>query len=71
MDRVLAGNETSANLAGGNLYRLAFGNDSCGNARHVVTGPDRFLVAYSDFNMRDENGRRRKVIKVREVVIGS
>lgn len=58
-------------VAGGNLYGLAFGNDTCGNARAVATGPDRFLVAYSDFNLRDDRGRRRKVIKVQEVVVGS
>jgi hypothetical protein len=59
-----------ARLAGGNLYKLEFGNDTCGNARHVVTGDSSFLVAYSDFTMRDESGRRRKVIKVREVRVG-
>jgi hypothetical protein len=56
-----------AEHTGENLYGLCFGNDTCGNARHVITGPDRFLVAYSDFTTRSTSGRMRKLIKVREV----
>lgn len=40
---------------------------SCANTSVVVTGPDRFLVAYSDFQHHDVAGRRRKAICVREV----
>jgi hypothetical protein len=42
---------------------------SCANTTVVVTGPDRFLVAYSDFQHVGEDGRRRKAIKVREIVV--
>jgi len=35
----------------------------------VVTGPDRFLVVYSDFQYRDAAGRRCKAICVREVLL--
>lgn len=44
---------------------------SCANTTVVVTGPNRFLVAYSDFHCRGEDGKIRKGIKVREVAIGS
>lgn len=40
---------------------------SCANTSVVVTGSDRFLVAYSDFQHRDAAGRRCKAICVREV----
>ena len=42
---------------------------SCSNTDVVVTGPDRFIVSYSDFQYRDEEGRQRKAIKVREVIV--
>ena len=42
---------------------------SCSNTSVVVTGPDRFLVAYSDFQYRDAAGRRCKAICVREVLL--
>jgi len=42
---------------------------SCSNTDVVVTGPDRFIVAYSDFQYRDEEGRQRKAIEVREVIV--
>ncbi len=42
---------------------------SCANTSLVVTGPDRFLVAYSDFRHRDAEGRPCKAIAVREVVV--
>ncbi|HUT56357.1 MAG TPA: hypothetical protein VNA25_00620, partial [Phycisphaerae bacterium] len=40
---------------------------SCANTSVVVTGPDRFLVAYSDFQYHAAAGRRCKAICVREV----
>ena len=42
---------------------------SCSNTDVVVTGPDRFIVSYSDFQYRDEEGRQRKAIEVREVIV--
>ena len=39
------------------------------NTSLVVAGPDRFLVAYSDFRHRDAEGRPCKAIAVREVVV--
>ena len=42
---------------------------SCSNTDVVVTGSDRFIVSYSDFQYRDEQGRQRKAIKVREVIV--
>ncbi len=43
---------------------------SCANTSVVVTGPDRFLVAYSDFQHRNAAGQRCKAICVREVAVG-
>jgi hypothetical protein len=45
------------------------GKISCSNTDVVITGADRFLVAYSDFRHLDGQGQRRKAIKVREVVV--
>jgi len=42
---------------------------SCGYTGLLATGPDRFLVIYSDFQHRDEAGEIRKAIKVREVTV--
>lgn len=42
---------------------------SCSNTTVVVTGPDRFLVAYSDFQHTGKDGRPCKAIKVREVMV--
>ena len=42
---------------------------SCANLDIAVTGPDRFLVAYSDFQHKDADGRTCKAIKVREVSV--
>lgn len=42
---------------------------SCANTSVVVTGPDRFLIAYSDFRYLDADGRRCKAICVREVAM--
>jgi hypothetical protein len=45
---------------------------SCANSSVAVTGPDRFLVAYSDFRHRNAAGERCKAICVREVrVVGA
>jgi hypothetical protein len=43
---------------------------SCANTSVVVTGPDRYLMAYSDFRHRDAAGQRCKAICVREVRVG-
>ena len=51
--------------------RWAFsGKISCSNTDVVITAPDRFLVAYSDFLHRDDQGRQCKAIKVQEVIVG-
>jgi hypothetical protein len=42
---------------------------SCGNLGAIITGPDRFLYAYSDFRHQDAQGRQCKVVKVQEFVI--
>ena len=43
---------------------------SCANIDTVVTGPDRFLLAYSDFQYPHPEGGTCKAIIVRQVVIG-
>ena len=43
---------------------------SCGNTDVVVTGPDRFLVAYSDFQHPRPGKEQRKAVLEREVVVG-
>ena len=45
--------------------------DTCGNCTALKTGPDRFLVAYSDFRHTNEAGQLCKAICVREVKVGS
>lgn len=42
---------------------------SCGYTQLVATGPDRFLIVYSDFAYRNNEGEQRKAIKVREVIV--
>ena len=42
---------------------------TCGYTKLFATGPDRFLIAYSDFQHLNEDGQQRKAIKVREVVV--
>jgi hypothetical protein len=42
---------------------------SCGNLGAVVTGPDRFLLAYSDFRHRNEKGEQCKAVLVREFAV--
>ena len=41
---------------------------SCCNSDVLVTGPDRFLVVYTDYNYKDQGGRIRRGVLVREVV---
>ncbi|MBN1492007.1 MAG: exo-alpha-sialidase [Phycisphaerae bacterium] len=52
---------------------LAYTSDndsvSCGYTALLVTGPDRFLLAYSDFEHPTEVGQVRKAIKVREIIV--
>jgi len=42
---------------------------TCGYPRLMATGPDRFMIVYSDFKYPTQTGELRKVIKVREVVV--
>lgn len=42
---------------------------SCGYTGLLPTGPDRFLVVYSDFKYLNKEGEPRKAIKVREVIV--
>jgi hypothetical protein len=42
---------------------------SCGYTDLVATGPNSFLIIYSDFKFINDKGEIRKAIKVREVVV--
>ena len=42
---------------------------SCGYTSSLATGPDRFLIIYSDFKYPTPTGEIRKAIKVREVIV--
>ncbi len=42
---------------------------SLSNTDVVVTGPDRFVVSYSDFQYRDGEDRQRKAIKVTRMIV--
>jgi hypothetical protein len=42
---------------------------SCGYTSLLATGPDRFLIIYSDFKYQNAAGEIRKAIKVREVIV--
>jgi hypothetical protein len=42
---------------------------SCGYPRLLATGPDSFLIIYSDFKFINENNEVRKAIKIREIKI--
>jgi hypothetical protein len=44
-------------------------DDTCGNCTVLKSGPDRFLVAYSDFRHPGADGKRYKAIKVQEVIV--
>jgi hypothetical protein len=44
---------------------------SCGYPSLLITGPDRFLIVYSDFMHKNEKGEIRKAIKVREIVVSA
>jgi hypothetical protein len=63
--------QEEAQRGGGSVYvyGLCIQHDTCANTSFVKTGDDRFLIAYSDFNFQDENGKNRKAIKVQEFTI--
>jgi hypothetical protein len=42
---------------------------SCGYTGLLETGPDKFLVIYSDFLFKNAQGETRKAIKVREITV--
>jgi hypothetical protein len=42
---------------------------TCGYPQLLATGPDRFLIVYSDFKYPIQSGELRKAIKVREVIV--
>ena len=44
-------------------------DESCANTGAVVTGPDKFIVAYSDFKHLGAEGDYRKAIKIREITV--
>lgn len=46
------------------------GADTCGYTSLLATGPDSFIIAYSDFKHRNEDGQTRKGILVREGKVG-
>ena len=47
----------------------AIDTDSCANSSDVALGPDRFMVAYTDYRHRDASGRVRKAVLVRDVAV--
>ena len=47
-----------------------FGADTCGYTSLLATGPDSFIIAYSDFKHRIQTGETRKAILIREVKVG-
>lgn len=46
----------------------SFGADSCGYTSLIATGPDTFIIAYSDFKHKTGNGPR-KAILIREIKV--
>ena len=42
---------------------------TCGYASLLATGPNSFLVAYSDFKFLNDNNEERKAVKVREITV--
>ena len=42
---------------------------SCGYPELLATGPDTFILIYSDFKYKNEKGEIRKAIKVREITV--
>lgn len=52
-------------------FRGIKGQVSCGYTGLLATGPDRFLIVYSDFKNRNDDGEIRKAILVREVIINT
>ena len=55
------------------LELLPYANEkeevSCGYTSLLATGPDRFLIIYSDFKYPTPAGALRKAIKVCEVIV--
>jgi len=45
------------------------GDVSCGYTGLLATGPDRFVVIYTDFKYPNQNNELRKAVKVREIVV--
>lgn len=45
------------------------GADTCGYTGLLATGPDSFIIAYSHFKHRTEDGQTRKAILIREVKV--
>ncbi len=50
-------------------YAHADLHTSCGYTSLLETGPDRFLMVYSDFLFKNQAGEIRKAIKVREIIV--
>ena len=50
-------------------YYNADQHTSCGYTSLLATGPDRFLMVYSDFRFLNEAKETRKAIKIREVIV--
>ncbi|MFC1451733.1 hypothetical protein ACFLSJ_00125 [Verrucomicrobiota bacterium] len=44
-------------------------SDTCGYTKLLATGPDTFMVVYSDFRRKDDNGCERKSILVCEIQV--
>ena len=42
---------------------------TCSNSDVVVTGPDRFVVPYSEVQHKEGAGRQRMAVKVPEVMV--
>jgi len=45
------------------------GDVSCGYTGILATGPDRFLMIYSDFKYPNQDNELRKAIKIREIIV--
>ena len=45
------------------------GDVSCGYSEMIPTGPDKFLLIYSDYKFKNHKGEIRKAIKVREITV--
>jgi hypothetical protein len=51
------------------MAAMYFDTVSYSNTRVVKTGPDRFLVCYTDFKYKGDDGQVHKSIKVQEIVV--